>query len=90
MKLVKRLFGSKIKLRGFLVVDLSDETIKLPGGKRIPVKNVIKIDSERGVVVYRDWDGSIKEEPYIVPEKELVNRIMKALREAETPLSMYA
>ena len=90
MNLIKRLFGKKIKVKGFLIIDLSDETIKLPSGKRIPVKYVIKIDSERGVIIYRDRDGSIKEEPYIMSEKELIDKIAKAMKETEMPVSVYA
>jgi len=54
----------KFKLNAYLLIDLTDNSIHLPNGKSIPMSQIISIDTERGVVIYRDESGHLVEEPY--------------------------
>ena len=49
---------------GYMIVDLRDEVIRLPDGKIIRKEDILTIDTQKGVIIYRDRDGSIKEVPY--------------------------
>jgi len=60
----------KFKLNAYLLIDLTDNSIHLPNGKSIPMGQIISIDTERGVIIYRDESGHIVEEPY-TEEKSL-------------------
>ncbi len=41
-------------------IDVRSDEVVLPDGKRISKKDVISIDTSKGIIVYRDRDGKIK------------------------------
>ena len=47
-----------------VVIDLREEYVRLPNGKRIPRRNIISVDHEKGIIVYIDRDGTIKREVF--------------------------
>jgi len=57
------------RINAYIVIDLQEEGIRLPSGKFIPLKNILKIDTDKGIIVYRDYNGEIREEPYTPTEK---------------------
>lgn len=58
-----RLLGRPRRARaGPIVVDFSSDAVVLPSGKVITTDMIIAIDTQNGVIVYRDLDGSIREE----------------------------
>ncbi len=79
----RRIIPKKHRISGYLIIDLTDEGIRLPSGKFIPLKNILKIDVEKGIIVYRDYNGEIREEPYTPAEK------LKQLIEREKQETIY-
>lgn len=67
LSLLKQL-ASKVAYRrrdgGWVVVDFRDEVIRLPSGEVVRKEDIISIDTERKVIVFRDRWGRIREEPY--------------------------
>lgn len=60
----------KFKINAYLVIDLTENSIHLPNGKSIPMDRIISIDTDRGIIIYRDEEGHIKEEPYTEEKTE--------------------
>lgn len=79
----RRIIPKKHRISGYLIIDLTEEGIRLPSGKFIPLKNILKIDVEKGIIVYRDYNGEIREEPYTPAEK------LKHLIEREKQETIY-
>lgn len=67
--ILRKIIPRKHRISGYIVIDLQEEGVRLPSGKFIPLKNILKIDTERGIIVYRDYNGEIREEPYTPAEK---------------------
>ncbi len=68
-RLFARLLGTfkKIKVSRepqVVVFDFGGDFVVLPSGKTISKSQIIAVDTNRGVVVYKDNDGTIKEESY--------------------------
>jgi len=82
--LFRKLIPKKHRISGWLVIDLTEEGIRLPSGKFIPLKNILKIDVEKGIIVYRDYNGEIREEPYTPTEK--LKQLIQEKNKEEIPI----
>jgi hypothetical protein len=89
MSILKRLLGKKVSVGGYLVIDLTENTIKLPSGKRIPINRILRVDNEKGTIIYIDTDGTIVEEPYRIPEQTIKNMI-NAIKNEKINNQIYA
>ncbi len=48
----------------WIVIDLREDAIRLPDGTRIRREDIVAIDPERKVIIYRDPSGMIREARY--------------------------
>lgn len=65
------LFLSRSKRRakririGYVVIDLTRDSILLPNGEIIPKENILGIDVQKKIIIYKGEDGKIHEIEYI-------------------------
>lgn len=55
--------AKKIRI-GYIVIDLTRDSILLPNGEVIPRDNILGIDVQRKTIIYRGEDGKIHEAEY--------------------------
>ncbi len=66
-RLIRGIRAAAVKFKGdkgITVIDFRRGYVALPGGDVIPADRIVKVDTERGVVVYIDYDGTLREAPY--------------------------
>ena len=67
LKLLKKMRIPGVMVRGrkgYIVIDFTDDYIRLPSGEYIPRDRILHIDTERKIIIYLGDNNELKEARY--------------------------